>query len=133
MEKLKEATIFLIIAVYLAISVYAVYNIYPLPASFEKDLLIALTGGTFGGVFYMSRGFYQSVVQGIFDFNKYIWWYLLRPPMAALAGATSYLLIYSAFDLEPTFKNTCVFLLASLFAGYNFTAFVDGKIKNGSV
>lgn len=133
MEKLKEVTIFLVITMYLAISVYGVFKIYSLPPNFEKDLLIALTGGAFGGVFYMSRGFYQSVVQGIFDFKKYIWWYLLRPPMAVLAGATSYLLIYSAFDLEPTFKNTCVFFLAALFAGYNFTSFVEGKIKNGSV
>lgn len=87
--------------------------------------------GLLGSTVYMTRGFYQSVVQKDTDkkFNfVWIWWYLCRPFLGLISGAIIFLIAYTLFDLEQTTKNKMLFGLFAFLAGFNFHDFIEKKI-----
>ena len=100
---------------------------------FLTTLILSVSGGMIGGSIYMGRGFYQSIAEientdRKFNFNRWIWWYLLRPFLSAIAGGIIFLIIYTAFDLQESTKNQIAFFLLGLFAGYNFHDFAEHKL-----
>jgi len=100
---------------------------------FLTTLSLSISGGLIGGSIYMGRGFYQSIAEmdnhsGKFNFNRWIWWYLLRPVFSAMAGGLIFLITHIAFDLEETTKNQIAFLILGLLAGYNFHDFAEHKL-----
>lgn len=100
---------------------------------FLSALIYSVSGGIIGGSIYMGRGFYQSVAEIVeesrkFDFNRWIWWYLLRPLLSGLAGGLLFLIIYIAFDLQESSKNQIAFFIFGILAGYNFHDFVSNKL-----
>lgn len=99
----------------------------------EKLFLYSVFSGVLGSAVYMIRGFYYSTVEKnnserIFDFDRWIWWYLSRPIMGAVAGAISFIIIYLAFDLEQSSKNQIVIYFAGFLVGYNFHDFIEKKV-----
>ena len=100
---------------------------------FFTTLFLSIGGGIIGGSIYMGRGFYQSIAEientdRKFNFNRWVWWYLLRPFLSAIAGGAIFLIIYVAFDLQESTKNQIAFFLLGLLAGYNFHDFAEHKL-----
>lgn len=79
----------------------------------------------------MARGFYQAMAgrPTKFDFERFIWWYVFRPVVAAIAGVIMFIIFFLALDIEQTFKNQVAFFLVAFMVGYNFTAFMENKIQ----
>ena len=99
-----------------------------------QGAVIALAAGMLGGAVYTARGFYQSVAgtPTPFNFEKFFWWYLLRPAVSAIAGLVAATILYLAFDLQESFTNLAAFFLASFIVGYNFHAFIEHRIKKNA-
>lgn len=100
---------------------------------FLATLFLSISGGMVGGSIYMGRGFYQSIAEientdRKFNFSRWVWWYLLRPFLSAIAGGAIFLIIYVAFDLQEGIKNQITFFLLGLLAGYNFHDFAEHKL-----
>ncbi len=93
-------------------------------------IIIACSGGI-GGTIYSIRGFYQNLGDGIFDFNKWIWWYIFRPVMSAIIGVFVYFLIVGGLlsignVSEINYSKGLMFYSAvSFLAGFSFTQFVN--------
>lgn len=128
--------IFLLVVFFIsAIGTALVYydRLFPSANYSEELFLYSVFSGLLGSAVYMIRGFYYSTVEKdnpekIFDFNRWIWWYLSRPILGAIAGAISFIIIYLAFDLEQSGKNQLVVFLAGFLVGYNFHEFIERKI-----
>ncbi len=120
-------TFFIAIAlIFCAIKIYFVNY-------FFVSLLLSISGGMIGGALYMGRGFYQSIAETEkderkFNFNRWIWWYLIRPIFSALAGGLLFLIIYTALNLQETQQNQVVFFMIGILAGYNFHDFAENKL-----
>lgn len=97
---------------------------------FAKGVLLGISGGLIGGGLYMARGFYQAIVNRQFDYNRFIWWYLCRPFVSAAAGGIAFVIAFLVLDIQETFKNLPAFFLIGIYAGFNFTAFAEGRLKN---
>lgn len=134
---MKKFIIFALLILNYLISIigtFFVYFNYYNRNFFEQSILFCIFAGILGSTIYMTRGFYQSIAEKvnenkIFDFNRWIWWYLVRPILGAVAGAISFLIIYLALDLEISMKNQISFYLLSFLCGYNFHEFVENKLS----
>lgn len=93
-------------------------------------ILIACSGGI-GGTLYSIRGFYQSLGQGIFDIEKWMWWYIFRPIMSAVIGIFVYFLIVGGLlsignVSDVNYSKGLMFYSAIAFlAGFSFTQFAN--------
>jgi len=93
-------------------------------------IIIACSGGI-GGTVYSIRGFYQNLGDGIFDFDKWIWWYIFRPVMSAIIGVFVYFLIIGGLlsignISELNYSKGLMFYAAlSFLAGFSFTQFAN--------
>jgi hypothetical protein len=114
--------------------VLSIISVYRFSSSyFLESLFFSIAGGLIGGGLYMGRGFYQSVAEldkqeMKFDFERWIWWYLLRPFLSAIAGGLVFLIIYVALNLQDTMQNQIIFFISALFVGYNFHDFAESKL-----
>ena len=137
-KNMKKAIIYIITLTCYTISIAGLFFIYNgrilIGASFaEKTFFYSLFAGVLGSTAYMARGFYYSVaeknnLERMFDFNRWIWWYLLRPFMGALAGSIAFVIIWLAFDLEKSTSNQLALVLIGFLSGYNFHEFIEKKI-----
>lgn len=129
MKILQKITITLIVILTLVVG--SVLPLVIVPSDyFTRGLVLAVAGGILGGGLYLARGFYQAVINDQFDFGRFIWWYLLRPLLSGIAGAIAFVIAYLTLDIQETFKNLPAFFLVGVYAGFNFTAFAEGKLKN---
>lgn len=136
---MKKIALFMFLLAIFAISivstVFIYYGIIFKTSNYtEKLLLYSIFSGILGSAVYMLRGFYYSTAEKnntdkMFDFDRWIWWYVSRPIMGAVAGAISFIIIYLAFDLEQSAKNQLVIYLAGFLVGYNFHQFIENKIS----
>lgn len=131
----QKLTIFAIIVltIFVAIALIFIALKISFVNYFSASLLLSIGGGMIGGALYMGRGFYQSVAETEkderkFNFNRWIWWYLLRPFLSAIAGAVLFLIVYIAVNLQETTQNQIVFFVLGLLAGYNFHDFAENKL-----
>lgn len=106
---------------------------YLLTNYFLASLFFSISGGAIGGALYMGRGFYYSVAETEieerkFNFERWIWWYLLRPIFSVVAGALLFLVVYTALNLQETQQNQVVFFIIGVLAGYDFHDFAENKL-----
>lgn len=136
-KNMKKITIYIILIIFLVISlsgiIIAYGQLFPM-SYFERIAIVSISAGLLGSVVYMTRGFYQSIAEKtdenkMFDFNRWIWWYLCRPIMGAIAGLILFIIIYLAFDLDQTDKNILAIFLTSFLSGYNFHEFIEKRIS----
>ena len=134
---MKKFIIYLILIIFLALSAVGIFVAYKqsFPMDyFERAVLGAISAGLLGSVVYMTRGFYQSIAEKndenkMFDFKRWIWWYLCRPIMGAITGLVLFIIVYLAFDLEQTSKNILAIFLLGFLSGYNFHDFMEKRIS----
>ena len=130
---MKKLTIYTLLIIFLAVSSLGIVIAYKQLFSisyFERVALVAISAGMLGSVVYMARGFYQSLAEKndenkMFDFSRWVWWYLCRPIMGAITGLILFIIIYLAFDLDQTNKNILAIFLLSFLSGYNFHVFME--------
>ena len=133
---MKKLIIYTLLIFFLAVSLLGIVIAYKQLFSisyFERTALVAISAGILGSVVYMTRGFYQSLAEKndenkMFDFNRWVWWYLCRPIMGAIIGLILFIIIYLAFDLDQTNKNILAIFLLSFLSGYNFHEFMEKRI-----
>lgn len=133
---MKKIIIYIILLIFLAISLFGIIIAYEqlFPINyFERAVIAAVSAGLLGSVVYMTRGFYQSIVEKtyenkMFDFKRWIWWYLCRPIMGAITGLVVFIIVYLAFDLDQTNKNILAIFLVSFLSGYNFHEFMEKRV-----
>lgn len=112
MTSQKKKTIILIITIGTLVSGAAIgWLAIASGGYFTKGLMLAVAGGLIGGGLYMARGFYQAVINRQFDFERFIWWYLLRPAVSAAAGGIAFIIAFLALDIPNSFKNLPAFFL----------------------
>ncbi|MEA3493754.1 MAG: hypothetical protein U9R38_05150 [Candidatus Margulisiibacteriota bacterium] len=133
----KKLVIFLVIIVSYLIAgtfLFLTYRDHFILSFSEKSCSLAIFSGLLGSAVYMTRGFYQSAVEKVdnskmFDFERWIWWYLSRPILGAIAGGLAFLIIFLAFDFTETTKNQTAFVLLGFLSGYNFHEFIEKRIS----
>ncbi|OGY41073.1 MAG: hypothetical protein A2Y82_01545 [Candidatus Buchananbacteria bacterium RBG_13_36_9] len=135
LKYMNKTIIYLLLVSYFVISVAGLaltYFSYPFNFNYtEKLFFYATFAGLLGSTVYMTRGFYQNIVDPNknFDANTWIWWYLCRPILGLVIGAASFFIAYLALDLEQTFKNQMAILLFGFIAGFNFHEFMEKRIE----
>ena len=132
--KQKLAIFIIIVSAFLVgiILSFVVFKISPVNYLLSS-LFYSISGGFIGGALYMGRGFYYSIAETQieekkFNFNRWIWWYLLRPIFSGVAAGFLFLVVYTAFNLQETQQNQIAFFVLGLLAGYNFHDFAENKL-----
>lgn len=96
------------------------------------SLIIISCAGGLGGTIYAIRGFYQSLGQGIFDFDKWVWWYVFRPVISAVTGViVSFFIIGGIINIGAglNYSRGLMFYSAiSFLTGFSFSQFAS-KLK----
>lgn len=129
--KINILGIYLIVTLLIFISIGSLTYIYKLENKLIFSLIIIACSGGIGGTIYAIRGFYQNLGDGIFDFNKWIWWYIFRPGMSAIIGVFVYFLIVGGLlsignvsDINYS-KGLMFYSALAFLAGFSFTQFAN--------
>jgi len=105
--------------------------LHPPKDKFIFFLLIIACSGGIGGTIYSIRSFYKNLVEGHFNFDRWIWWYIFRPVMSIVIGVFVYFLIAGGLlaigDFsEINYSRGLMFCAAVAFlAGFSFTQFAN--------
>jgi len=128
--KIKILGIYLLL-ILISFVLIAIMGYFYLPA---KSLLSSLTiiscSGGIGGTIYSIRGFYQSLAEGIFNFDNWVWWYIFRPIISAIVGVfVSFFIIggilnIGSFGLNYA-RGLMFFCGIAFLTGFSFTHFAD--------
>lgn len=61
--------------------------------TFLKSIVYAMCAGGLGSTTYCIRSFYFYSIKGVFDFDRFKWWYLFRPLVGTILALAVYVVI----------------------------------------
>jgi hypothetical protein len=61
--------------------------------SLLKTILLVMSAGGLGSTTYCMRALYHYYIRGMFDFDRFKWWYLFRPLAGALLSVAAFTLV----------------------------------------
>jgi predicted kinase len=60
---------------------------------FLKTILYVFSAGGLGSTTYCIRALYHYYIRGAFDFDRFKWWYLFRPPTGSVLAVSSFAIV----------------------------------------
>lgn len=65
----------------------------PNQMQFLKTVLYVAAAGGLGSTTYCVRALYHYYIRGVFDFDRFKWWYLFRPVIGSLLAVSSFAIV----------------------------------------
>lgn len=103
--------------------------------TFVKSIVYAMCAGGLGSTTYCIRSFYSNSIKGIFDFDRFKWWYFFRPLVGTILALAVYVVIKggigalgTGFDTTGPISNLTLFGVSYL-AGFGTEQVVEWLIR----
>ena len=96
-----------------------------------KFVMLAMAAGGLGSVVYCTRAFYHYYMEGQFDFDRFIWWYVFRPitgcvlALALFALMQSQIVILTSNEITDDFQSLATIFAISFLAGFSTEQVVE--------